>query len=112
MGSAAGFLWLAVVLFVLAWVLQLTGTVSLGLNLNIWLPVLLVITLAGAVFNMFVVPFIGRTRTTRTMTHAAGTGRPPPSPGAVPPGAAPPSAPASGSVEQEVMQETRDKPTL
>ena len=54
MGGATGFLGMAVVILALGWALQLTGTVNLGMNLNLWLPVLLVLAVLGAVFNMFV----------------------------------------------------------
>jgi hypothetical protein len=114
MGSAAGFLWLAVVILALAWALELTGTVRLGVNLGTWLPILLVLALLGAVFNMFVMPFLGRSRTTRTSATAAGTAAPgvaattPAAPGTVPTT----TAPASGAAEQEVVQETRDRPSL
>jgi hypothetical protein len=108
LGGAAGFLWLAVVILALAWALQLSGTVNLGVNLGIWLPILLVLALLGAVFNMFVMPFMGRSRTTRTSASAAGSTTPP----AVPGPAAPGATPASGATEQEVVHETRDKPTL
>ena len=108
MGSATGFLWLAVVILALGWALQLTGTVNLGLNLNVWLPVLLVITLAGAVFNMFIVPFLGRTRTTRNTASASGVVAAPSMVATVPP----PGAPALGASQQEVVQETRDRPSL
>ena len=119
MGGAAGFLWLAVVILALAWALELTGTVRLGVNLGMWLPVLLVLTLLGAVFNMFVMPFIGRSRTTRTSATSAGTAAPaavapgtvattPVAPGTVPAT----TTPAAGSAQQEVVQETRDRTTL
>lgn len=121
MGSAAGFLWLAVVILALAWALELTGTVRLGVNLGFWLPVLLVLALLGALFNMFVTPFLGRSRTTRTAASAAGTTVPTAAvpttaaPGAVvPPAGTIPTttAPAAGSSEHEVVQETRDRTTL
>jgi hypothetical protein len=110
MGGAAGFLWLAVVLLALAWALELTGTVRLGVNLGFWLPVLLVLALLGALFNMFIMPFMGRSRTTRTSASAAGTAAPGVAPAAtVPPATTPPAA---GQAEQEVVQETRDRPSL
>ena len=116
MGSAAGFLWLAVVILALAWALELTGTVRLGVNLGFWLPILLGLALLGALFNMFVTPFLGRSRTTRTAASAAGTTVPTTAaPGAVvPPAGTVPTttAPAAGSTEQEVVQETRDRTTL
>jgi hypothetical protein len=126
MGSAAGFLWMAVVILALAWALQLSGTVNTGFNLGIWLPVLLVLALAGAVFNMFVMPFLGRTRTARTSVSAAGTTAPaavppvvptagvPAQPAVIPPtGATPSGVPAANTTaQQEVVQETRDQPTL
>jgi UPF0716 family protein affecting phage T7 exclusion len=111
MGGAAGFLWMAVVILALAWALQISGTVNLGLNLGFWLPVLLVLALLGAIFNMFVMPFVGRSRTTRTSAAASGTTAPTTT---APTGTAPPptTAPPSGAAEQEVVQETRDRPTL
>ncbi|HLH23879.1 MAG TPA: hypothetical protein VK066_15250 [Chloroflexota bacterium] len=118
MGGAAGFLWMAVVILALAWALELSGTVRLGVNLGFWLPVLLVLALLGAIFNMFVMPFMGRSRTTRTATSAAGTATPAAPVAAPPPAAAPAppgpttTAPATGSAEQEVVQETRDRPTF
>jgi hypothetical protein len=49
----------------------MTGTVNLGIDLDIWLPFLLVITLVGAIFNMFVMPFMERSRTMQTSATAA-----------------------------------------
>ncbi len=129
MGGAAGFLWMAVVILALGWALQLSGTINTGLNLGIWLPVLLVVVLAGAVFHMFIMPFIGRARTTRTSIGAAGTApfsAPSPvvppvapaagvsaQPAAVPPTVALPVVPAANTtVQQEVVHEIRDQPTL
>ncbi|HEY7066913.1 MAG TPA: hypothetical protein VII06_35945 [Chloroflexota bacterium] len=116
MGGAAGFLWMAVVILALAWALELSGTVHLGVNLGFWLPVLLVLALLGAIFNMFIMPFMGRTRTTRTAASAAGTAAPAAgTPAAtVPPATTAPTttAPATGSAEQETVQETRDRPSL
>src|SRR3954454_22514061 len=121
MGGAAGFLWMAVVILALGWALQLSGTVNLGLNLGFWLPVLLVLALLGAIFNMFVMPFMGRSRTTRTAAAASGSA----TPGAAAPVAAAPAAPAvaattvpttavpaAGAAEQEVVTETRDRPSF
>ena len=106
MGGATGFLWMAVVILALGWALQLTGTVNLGLNLNLWLPVLLVLAVLGAVFNMFVVPFLGRTRT--STVNATGTAA-----GAAVPGTVPPTvAPVGGASQQEVVQQTRDHTSL
>ena len=85
MNGATGFLWMAIVILALGWALQLTGTVNLGLNLNLWLPILLVLALLGAVFNMFVVPFLGRTRTTRSSASTAGSSSPA-APGGAPAG--------------------------
>ena len=111
MGGAAGFLWMAVVILALAWALDLSGTVHLGLNLGFWLPVLLVLALLGAIFNMFIMPFMGRSRTTRTSAAASGTAAPA---AAAPPATTVPTttAPASGAAEQEVVTETRDRPSL
>jgi hypothetical protein len=107
MNGAAGFLWIAIVILALASALQWTGTVNLGLDLNIWLPVILVLALLGALFHMFIMPFLGRTRTTRSSTTAAGTSAP-----AAAAATAPAGAPTSGATQQEVVQQTRDQPTL
>jgi hypothetical protein len=108
MGGATGFLWMAIVILALGWALQLTGTVNLGLNLNVWLPVLLVLAVLGAVFNMFVVPFLGRTRTSTSSVNASGTAVAAAAPGT----AAPAVAPAGGVSQQEVVQQTRDHTSL
>src|SRR5687768_12470610 len=108
MGSATGFIWMAVVILALGWALELTGTISLGLNLNVWLPVLLVLAVMGAVFNMFVVPFLGRTRTTTTTANATGSMVPAVVPATVPRA----TAPAAGATQQEVVQQTRDQTSL
>lgn len=107
MGGATGFLWLAVVILALIWALDFTGTVRMGINVGQWLPVLLVLAILGAVFNMFVMPFLGRSRTTRTSASVAGTSAPA---GTMPATMAAP--PVAGSTEQEVVQETRDRPSL
>ena len=114
MGGAAGFLWMAVVILALAWALDLSGTVHLGLNLGFWLPVLLVLALLGAIFNMFIMPFMGRSRTTRTSAAASGTAAPAAPAATVPPATTVPTttAPATGAAEQEVVTETRDRPSL
>jgi hypothetical protein len=111
MGGAAGFLWMAVVILALAWALELSGTVRLGINLGFWLPALLVLALLGAIFNMFVMPFMGRSRTTRTAAAASGTAAPV---AAAPAATTAPTTtvPASGAAEQEVVTETRDRPSL
>jgi hypothetical protein len=137
MGGATGFIWMAVVILALGWALQLTGTVNLGMNLNLWLPVLLVLAVLGAVFNMFVVPFLGRTRTSTSTVNATGTGvaagpavlaavpgtvspvatpvsgvaqmRSVPAP---PVGVWPGATPVSGVAQQEVVQQTRDHTSL
>jgi hypothetical protein len=108
MSGASGFIWMAVVILALGWALQMTGTVNLGLNLNIWLPVLLVLAVLGAVFQMFVVPFLGRTRTSTSTVNATGTAV-----GAAVPGTVSPTvAPVSGASQQEVVQQTRDHTSL
>ena len=103
---------MAVAILALGWALQLTGTVNLGMNLNLWLPVLLVLAVLGAVFNMFVVPFLGRTRTSTVSatgpTVAAGPAVVAAVPGTVSPGA----TPISGAAQQEVVQQTRDHTSL
>jgi di/tricarboxylate transporter len=105
MGNATGFLWLAVVILALAWALQVTGTVRLGIDLGFWLPVLLGVALLGALFSLFVTPFIGRSRTTRTATMASGTTT---AGGDV----ESPRRPVAGTQQEEVVQETRDRPSL
>jgi hypothetical protein len=108
MGGATGFLWMAVVILALGWALQLTGTVNLGLNLNVWLPVLLVLAVLGAAFNMFVVPFLGRTRTSTSTVNATGAAVVAAVPGTV----SPTAAPVGGTSQQEVVQQTRDHTSL
>jgi hypothetical protein len=107
MSGATGFLWMAIVILALGATLQLTGTVNLGLDLGWWLPVVLVLALLGALFNMFVIPFLGRTRTTRSSASAAGS-----VPSTVTTSAPIQAAAATGAVQQEVVQETRDRPSL
>ena len=94
MGSAVMFLWAMVVILALAWALAQTGTVNLGVNFGLWVNLLLALAVLGALFNLVVVPFLGRSRTTRTSSTASGTAAPPAAPGAV----APPSAPLSNVV--------------
>jgi hypothetical protein len=77
-------------------------------NLDLWINVLLVLAVLGAVFNLFVMPFLGRSRTTRSSASTAGTAAPA-APAVAPPGTV---APASGAAQQEVVQETRDRPSL
>src|SRR5438552_1096408 len=109
MGGATGFLWLAVVILAMVWALQYTGTISGGPSLSTWLPVLLVLAILGAIFNMFIMPFLGRSRTTRTAASASGTTAPAVAPGTVAPTT---TTPAAGSAEHEVVQETHDRPSL
>jgi hypothetical protein len=108
MGGASAFIWIMVVILGLAWALTMTGTVNLGVNFNLWVNLLLVLAVLGAVFNLFIVPFMNRSRTTTTSarTDATSVGSP------VAPAAAAPreptaSAPQSGAASQEVVQETR-----
>ncbi len=103
MSGAAGFIWVMVIILALAWALSFTGTMP-ALNFGAWINVLLVLAVLGAVFNLFVVPFLGRSRTTRMSSSAQGT--------AVPPAAGPPGVGASGAAGQEVVQETRDRTAL
>jgi hypothetical protein len=108
MSGAAAFIWILVVVLALAWALMQTGTIR-GVNLDMWINVLLILAVLGAVFNLFVMPFIGRSRTTRTSAAASGTSAPAASAPVAP---AVTTQPAAGAAEQEVVQETRDKPTL
>src|SRR5262249_22838495 len=104
MGGATGFLWLAVVVLAMVWALEGTGTISGVPSLSTWLSVLLVLAILGAIFNMFVMPFLGRSRTTRTAASASGTTAPA---AAAPSTVAPTTtAPAAGTTEHEVVQET------
>ena len=66
MAGASAFIWVMVVILGLAWALTQTGTVNLGVNFNLWVNLLLVLAVLGAVFNLFIVPFLGRSRTTST----------------------------------------------
>ena len=75
MSGAAAFIWILVVILALAWALMQTGTIR-GVNLDLWINILLVLAVLGAVFNLFVMPFLGRSRTTRTSASAAGTTAP------------------------------------
>ena len=112
MGGATGFLWMAMVILAVGWALQLTGTVNLGLNLNVWLPVLLVLAVLGAVFNMFVVPFLGRTRTSTASATGPTVAAGPAVAAAVPGTVSPVATPVSGVAQQEVVQQTRDHTSL
>jgi hypothetical protein len=102
MGAATGFLWLVVVTLAAMWALNLTGTVRIGVDLSLWLNILLVVAFIGALFNMFVMPFLGRTRTTTSTASGSGTTARP----------AADSRPASGSHQQETVEETRDRPSF
>jgi hypothetical protein len=113
MGGASAFIWVMVVILGLAWALAQTGTVDLGVNFNMWINLLLVLAVLGAVFNLFVVPFLGRSRTTSTAARmdTAATGAA--APGApVTPVAPTTTTPQSGAASQEVVQETRDRTTM
>jgi hypothetical protein len=122
MGAASSFIWIMVVLLGLAWALAQTGTVNLGVNFNLWVNLLLVLAVLGAIFNLFIVPFLSRSRTTTTATHSDAVGQTnvggvttaPAATVAPPPTAAAPVAPAahSGAASQEVVQETRDRTSL
>ena len=52
MGGASAFIWVMVVILGLAWALTQTGTVNLGVNFNLWVNLLLVLAVLGAVFNL------------------------------------------------------------
>ena len=116
MGSAGMFIWAMVVILALAWALVQTGTVNLGVDFNLWVNILLVLAVLGVIFNLFIVPFLSRSRTTSSSAHTAGSTAPGVAPTAVPPGTvvpgAAPGAPATGAASQEVVQETRDRTTL
>src|SRR3954452_8683150 len=120
MGGASAFIWVMVVILGLAWALTQTGTVNLGVNFNLWVNLLLVLAVLGAIFNLFIVPFLGRSRTTSSSARTEGSsvGTPAAPAAAVPtaPAAGAPVAtgagPHSGAASQEVVQETRDRTTL
>jgi hypothetical protein len=103
MSSAVGFIWVLVAILALAWVLMQTGTVKLGVDFNLWINILLVLAVLGAVVNLIVVPLLGRSRTTRTTVSTSGTTTAPPA------AAAGTGAPAEGATQQDVVQETRDR---
>src|SRR3954453_1453156 len=73
MGGASTFIWIMVVVLGLAWALTVSGTVNLGVNFNLWVNLLLVLAVLGAVFNLFVVPFLGRSRTTSSSARTEGS---------------------------------------
>jgi len=118
MGGASAFIWVMVVILGLAWALTQTGTVNLGVNFNLWVNLLLVLAVLGAVFNLFIVPFLGRSRTTSSSARTEGSSVGGPAATATPTAAAPGApvatgaAPHSGAAAQEVVQETRDRTTL
>lgn len=110
MSGAAAFMWVMVVILALAWALAQTGTLRLGVNFDMWVNILLGLAVLGAIFNLFIVPFLGRRTTTTTSATAQGTTT-------AGPGVAPTTAPttttgASGAEHREVVQETRDRPSL
>ena len=92
MGGATGLIWALVVLLALAWVLAQTGTVNLGVDFNLWVHILLVLAVLGVVFNLFIAPLLGRSRTTTTSSTESG--------------------PASGTTHREVEQDTRDRTSM
>jgi hypothetical protein len=103
MGAATGFLWLVVVILAAMWALNATGTVRIGVDLAMWLNILLIVAFIGALFNMFVVPFLGRTRTTTSSASGSGASARPTAD----------SRPVAGaSHQQEVVEETRDRPSF
>src|SRR5215210_5101574 len=73
MGGAAGFIWVMVVILALAWALVQTGTVRVGVDFNLWVNILLGLAVLGAIFNLFVIPFLGRRTTTTTAADARGS---------------------------------------
>ena len=108
MGGAASFIWVMVVILALAWALVQTGTVRLGVDFNLWINVLLGLAVLGAIFNLFILPFLGRRTTTTTSASATGT-RVPDGPR---PTVADPPVGASGAAQREVVQDTRERPSL
>jgi hypothetical protein len=109
MGSAAAFIWVMVVILALAWALAQTGTLRLGVNFDMWVNILLVLAVLGAIFNLFIAPFLGRRTTTTTSSSAQGSTTAGPG---VAPTAPTQTTGASGAEHHEVVQETRDRPSL
>ena len=122
MGGAAGFIWVMVVILALAWALVQTGTVRVGVDFNLWVNILLGLAVLGAIFNLFVIPFLGRRTTTSTAADARGSATPTTAAPVAPAVTAAPGTPvagqpvvgqpAAGATSQEVVQETRDRPSF
>jgi hypothetical protein len=102
--GAAAFIWIVAAVLALAWLLTQTGTVRLGVDFGFWINLLLVLAVLGAALNLFVLPFLSRSRkTTTTSTTAADTAA----------GAAPGAgAPAARAAQREAVQETKEQPPL
>jgi hypothetical protein len=101
--GAAVFIWIIVAVLGLAWLLTQTGTVRLGIDFGFWINVLLVLAVLGAALNLFVLPFLSRSRKTTTTATAADT--------AV--GAAPGAgAPGARESQREAVHETKEPPPL
>jgi hypothetical protein len=101
--GAAVFIWIIVAILALAWLLTQTGTVRLGIDFGFWINLLLILAVLGVVLNLFVLPFLSRSRKTTTSTTAADTSA----------GAAPGTgAPVARESQRESVQETKELPPL
>jgi hypothetical protein len=101
--GAAVFIWIIVAVLALAWLLTQTGTVQLGIDFGFWINMLLILAVLGAALNLFILPFLSRSRTTTTSTTAADTEA----------GTAPGTgATAARESQRESVQETKEQPPL
>jgi hypothetical protein len=91
MTGAVAFLWIVIVILGLAWVLLQTGAMNLGVDFGLWIHVLLGLAVVGAVFNLFVMPFLERRRTSETSSSSTTRG------------------PANATAHRETVRETRDR---
>jgi hypothetical protein len=101
--GAAVFIWIIVAVLALAWLLTQTGTVQLGIDFGFWINLLLILAVLGAALNLFVLPFLSRSRKTTTSTTAADTEA------GTAPGA---GATAARESQRESVQETKEQPPV
>jgi hypothetical protein len=101
--GAAVFIWIIVAVLALAWLLTQTGTVRLGIDFGFWINLLLILAVLGVALNLFVLPFLSRSRKTTTSTTAADTEA----------GTAPGTgATAARESQRESVQETKEQPPI
>jgi len=101
MTGAANFLWIIIALLLIAWALAVTGTINLGVNFSLWINVLLVLALVGAVLNLVVFPFLSRTRKSSTVVSDTGTAADTAG-----------GAATTGTARREAVQETKEGQSL